>query len=76
MPIVTIRGHSLARKISDSFKDALGYYALPDERSDPGRNEPVMALPDLKLKFWHTDYLPGCPPGFRQDLMAKTLLGL
>lgn len=76
MPIVTIRGHSLARKISDSFGDALGYYALPDERSNAGRNEPTMSSPDLKLKFWHTDILPGVPMDFRKDLVAKTLLGL
>ncbi|MCZ6503123.1 MAG: acyl-CoA dehydrogenase family protein [Gammaproteobacteria bacterium] len=76
MPIVTIRGHSLARKISDSFRDALGYYALPDEHAVAGSNEPPMSLADFKLKSWHTEYLPGCPTGFRQDLVAKTLLGL
>ena len=76
MPIVTIRGHSMARKISDSFRDALGYYALPDERVVAGSNEPAMTLADLKLKSWQSEYLPGCPEGFRQDLVAKTLLGL
>ena len=74
--IATIRGHSLARKISDSFGNALGYYALPDEQRDPGSNEPAISSTDLALKFWHTDFLPGCPTGFRKDLVAKTLLGL
>ena len=76
MPIVTIRAHSLARKMSDSFSDALGYYALLDEQVVAGSNEPAMSLVDFRLKSWHTEYLPGCPTGFRQDLIAKTLLGL
>ncbi len=76
MPIVTIRGHSLARKISDSFRDALGYYAMPDEQVVAGSNEPAMPLANFKLKSWQSEYLPGCPEGFRHDLVAKTLLGL
>jgi alkylation response protein AidB-like acyl-CoA dehydrogenase len=75
-PIVAIRGHSLASKISDSFRDALGYYALPDEQAIPGSNEPVLSESGIELYYRQTDPLPGCPPGFRQDLVAKTILGL
>ncbi len=76
LPIITTRGHSLARRISDIFRDVKGYYALPDEVAVAGGNEPPLSAPDLDAGFRQLEYLPGRPQGFSEDLLAKTLLGL
>jgi|TARA_B100001964_G_C14178214_1_gene574894 alkylation response protein AidB-like acyl-CoA dehydrogenase len=76
LPIVSIKGRSLAGRIRDSFIDVLGYYSLPYETGVEGSNEPVLTSPDFQPNFRQLEYLPGCPQDFRQDLVAKTLLGL
>lgn len=74
--IFIVKGLNLARRIGDSLIDALGYYAIPADQVLPGSNEPK---PVFSASHWRSnvmDIMPGCPQGFRQDLIAKTLLGL
>lgn len=74
--IVIVKGLNLAQRIGDSLIDALGYYAIPADQVLPGSNEPKPVFSAAHWKSSVMDILPGCPQGFRQDLIAKTLLGL
>jgi alkylation response protein AidB-like acyl-CoA dehydrogenase len=74
--VVIVRGLNLAQRIGDSLIDALGYYAIPADQVLPGSNEPKPVFSASGWKSSVMDIMPGCPQGFRQDLIAKTLLGL
>ncbi len=74
LQIVVVKGLDLARRINDSMINALGYYSLPSEATLPGSNEPPLVISDDGWKSGITDILPGCPEGFRLDLIARTLL--
>jgi hypothetical protein len=74
--IVIVKGLDLAQQIGDSLVDALGYYAIPADQVPPGSNEPKPVFSAAHWKSSVMDIMPGCPRGFRQDLIAKTLLGL
>jgi alkylation response protein AidB-like acyl-CoA dehydrogenase len=74
--VVIVKGLNLAQQIGDSLIDALGYYAIPADQVLPGSNEPKPVFSAAHWKSNVIDIMPGCPQGFRQDLIAKTLLGL
>jgi alkylation response protein AidB-like acyl-CoA dehydrogenase len=74
--VVIVKGLNLAQRIGDSLIDALGYYAIPADQVLPGSNEPKPVISESHWKSSVMDIMPGCPQGFRQDLIAKTLLGL
>jgi len=74
--IIIVKGLELAQRIGESLIDALGYYAIPAEQVLPGSNEPPPVFTGSRWKSSLMEIMPGCPDGFRQDLIAKTLLGL
>lgn len=76
MQIVIVKGLALAQRIGDCLVDALGYYAIPSEQPLPGDNEPPLVFSRPRWKSTVMDTMPGCPEGFRRDLIARTLLGL
>jgi hypothetical protein len=74
LQIVNSRVEKLKKKINESITNALGYYAIPLEPMTPGENEP--AVSPVSLKLMQLDPFESCPEGFREDLIARTILGL
>ncbi len=70
---INSRVEKLRRKMNDSVTSALGYYSIPQKSLNPGENEPSVS-PGTGLQ--QTDPFTSCPEGFREDLIARTMLGL
>jgi alkylation response protein AidB-like acyl-CoA dehydrogenase len=73
---VNSRVEKLRLEINDSINSALGYYSIPQPSVTPGQNEPVLGTSSLSQLSKQIDPFSNCPEGFREDLIAKTILGL
>jgi alkylation response protein AidB-like acyl-CoA dehydrogenase len=75
LQIVNSRVEKLRKKINESITSALGYYSIPRESLAPGENEPAVSPVSTNQRF-QIDAFANCPEGFREDLIARTILGL